>query len=172
MKIIGVGVSKTATSSLASALTHLGFPCVHSADPGRIELSAAMVDGQAAARYRELDIMYPQSKFILTVRDKDSWLESCRRHWMRTDLQTASPRVRFEFNWCRVKLFGRTTFDASNHWAAYQKHLSDVRNYFASRTDDLLTVDITAGDGWEPLCEFLGVEAPDIPFPCENVHSQ
>ena len=24
------------------------------------------------------------------------------------------------------------------------------------------------GDGWEPLCKFLGVEVPDVPFPRVN----
>ncbi|HEX8335676.1 MAG TPA: sulfotransferase [Pyrinomonadaceae bacterium] len=32
----------------------------------------------------------------------------------------------------------------------------------------LLVMDITAGDGWEVLCPFLGVEIPDRPFPHEN----
>jgi 3'(2'), 5'-bisphosphate nucleotidase len=33
----------------------------------------------------------------------------------------------------------------------------------------LLVLDITAGEGWEKLCPFLGKPIPDIPFPKANV---
>jgi hypothetical protein len=29
-------------------------------------------------------------------------------------------------------------------------------------------MDITAGDGWEKLCGFLGMPVPDAPFPHEH----
>jgi hypothetical protein len=96
MKIIGVGLSKTGTSSLAAALNQLGFRCVHSWQAYAIGVQAAMVDGPAASRYRELDIMYPGSRFILTLRQREAWLESCRKHWERPGLAQEAPQVRFE----------------------------------------------------------------------------
>jgi len=33
------------------------------------------------------------------------------------------------------------------------------------RPDDLLVMDIPAGDGWEQLCAFLALPEPDAPFP-------
>src|SRR4029079_3714264 len=83
MKIIGVGISKTGTSSLAAALTELGYRCVHGWPPWKLEHAKALVDVNAACRFRELDVMYPGSKFILTVRQREPWLESCRKHWER-----------------------------------------------------------------------------------------
>jgi hypothetical protein len=168
MKIIGVGLSKTGTTSLAEALDVLGFPCVHSAHPFLIESASALVDTPAAARYRELDILYPGSKFILTLRDRDSWLESCRKHWARVPLETADPTVRFEYLWCRARLFGRTDFDPENHWRAYVRHVDEVRRYFIARPSDILEINIIRGDGWGPLCQFLECPIPPVPFPWRN----
>jgi glycosyltransferase involved in cell wall biosynthesis len=168
MKIFGVGISKTGTSSLAAALTHLGFPCVHGWPPADIEKAAALVDVNAACRYRELDVMYPGSKFILTTRERETWLPSCQRHWEVSNFAKARADVRFEFMWCRAALFGRLDFDPENHWRSYLRHVNGVREYFANRPDDLLEIDIPGGDGWEPLCRFLNVPAPDSPFPWKN----
>jgi len=119
-------------------------------------------------RFRELDMMYPGSKFILTLRDKDSWLDSCRRHWDRVRIEEMHPTARFEYAWCRVKAFGTTKFDLDNHWRCYCRHLDAVREYFADRPMDMLVMDIIAGDGWNKLCPFLEVPVPKIPFPWKN----
>ena len=29
-----------------------------------------------------------------------------------------------------------------------------------------------AGDGWEPLCKFLGAPVPDVPYPSENSRAE
>jgi 3'(2'), 5'-bisphosphate nucleotidase len=42
-------------------------------------------------------------------------------------------------------------------------------DYFKDRPQDLLVIDVTAGEGWEKLCPFLGKPTPDIPFPKANV---
>src|SRR5690348_16204945 len=114
MKIIGVGLSKTGTTSLAGALQILGFSCIHSCESYMLETASAMVDGPAAARFPQLDVLYPGSKFILTVRDKQEWLQSCAAHWQRTPMHSMHPYAKFEFGWCRVKLFGTTDFEWDN----------------------------------------------------------
>ena len=48
---------------------------------------------------------------------------------------------------------------------AYATHERNVREYFAGRPEDLLVMNVTAGDGWELLCPFLGKPVPDFPFP-------
>ena len=50
----------------------------------------------------------------------------------------------------------------------YKNHNREVNEYFKDRPDDLLVMDVTAGDGWEKLCPFLGVDIPDIDFPPAN----
>ena len=49
----------------------------------------------------------------------------------------------------------------------YRRHNADVVRYFSGR-ECLLTMDITAGDGWETICGFLELPVPDQPFPHIN----
>ncbi|MDZ7673819.1 MAG: sulfotransferase [Acidimicrobiales bacterium] len=37
---------------------------------------------------------------------------------------------------------------------------------------DFLELDITAGEGWAPLCELLSVPEPAVPFPWANRDQQ
>ena len=169
-KVFGVGLSKTGTSSLAKALSVVGVPCLHSWDLAQLDKHPAASDVSIALRFRELDVLYPGSKFILTVRDRGAWLDSCRRHWSRhpAPLPDQAPGARFEYMWCRVKLYGRLDFDPENHWRCYTRHVEAVRDYFAGRPEDLLEMNIVAGEGWEKLCPFLGISVPGVRFPWEN----
>jgi hypothetical protein len=104
------------------------------------------------------DAQYPGSRFILTVRDLDDWLDSRRRHVQKNQEMDAAGD--YDGGFLDVDV------DA---WAKeYVEHEAIVRAYFAERPDDLLVLDITGGDGWEPLCEFLGHPVPDAPFPWKN----
>jgi hypothetical protein len=44
-------------------------------------------------------------------------------------------------------------------------HYKNVLEYFKNRPDDLLIIDICAGQGWEKLCPFLDKPLPQYPFP-------
>jgi hypothetical protein len=46
----------------------------------------------------------------------------------------------------------------------FREHIADVQAEIPAHR--LLTFDLR--DGWQPLCEFLQVEVPDIPFPRTN----
>ena len=101
------------------------------------------------------DVQYPGSKFILTVRDVDEWLESRRRHVEKNQQRAAEGA--YDGKFLEVHL------PAWEH--EYRRHEGMVRSYFADRPDDLLVLDVTAGDGWEPLCEFLGLPYRSGRFP-------
>ena len=55
---------------------------------------------------------------------------------------------------CR-QLYGTHVFDEDTFRRAYARHDSRVRDYFAGREQDLLVIDICAGEGWERLCPFV-----------------
>jgi hypothetical protein len=176
-KVFGIGLGKTGTSSLHRALELLGYKSllsgdaetmglVHRAiDEGRPLLHYldpepdALLDSLAIRVYFYLaDVQYPGSKFILTVRDLDDWLESRRRDIERIQKVNAAggdPE-------------GIPKVDVDAWRAEYVEHEAVVRAYFADRPDGLLVLDITAGDGWEPLCEFLGRPLPEAPFPWQS----
>jgi GT2 family glycosyltransferase len=169
-KIFGIGLSKTGTSSLAKALDILGYRAIHCPQTmAEIEEHDAATDTPVAAQFRYLDERYPDSRFIYTVRNMDSWLLSCQHHWnfeSRWPGQRPSP---FGIASDR-RLYGHLRFDRKAWRAAYHRHDQNVRSYFAARPfKDLLIMDITAGDAWDALCPFLGKAVPDIPFPHANV---
>jgi len=165
-KIFGLGMCKTGTTSLHRALKQLGFRSVHY--PRLPEILSGqfdwMDDYDAASDipivpfYPQLDAAYPGSKFILTVRNVDEWLQSMEKWW------GAEATTEYIID-IRLAVFGINTFRADRLKYVYEKHLRDVREYFKNRPDDLLIMNICEGDGWEKLCPFLKKSAPDVKFP-------
>ena len=47
---------------------------------------------------------------------------------------------------------------------AYQRYYDEVRRLVPEK----MRLEYRLGDGWEPLCEFLGIEVPDVEFPRRN----
>ena len=99
MRILGVGLSKTGTTSLHEALQILGYSSLHfdeirlndilyglakTPDFRRYDDVDAVTDIPSAYFYRELLCAYPQSKAILTLRDPDSWWRSVETHMNRS----------------------------------------------------------------------------------------
>jgi 3'-phosphoadenosine 5'-phosphosulfate (PAPS) 3'-phosphatase len=178
MKIFGIGLSKTGTTSLARALEILGYRTrdymgvtkytpgdLSSVDLEEIEANDAFTDTPIPSFYRELDTAFPGSKFILTVRDKEGWLRSCKKQFnqkLAAKQNEASIRV-FE------DLYGTAVFDEEHFSAGYDRFISSVEAYFKDSPEDLLILNVSAGEGWEKLCPFLGKPIPDVPFPKANV---
>jgi hypothetical protein len=176
-KIFGIGLNKTGTSSLHVALRMLGLRSLHwggaegyrkvrrAHEEGRPLLhyftedyDAYMDIGWLTANFDLADAQYPRSKFILTTRDVDGWLNSRQRHVERNVRNQAAGRYDGKF----------VTVDRTDWWHEYRKHHRRVYSYFADRPDDLLVMDICAGDGYEKLCAFLGKPVVAEPFPREN----
>jgi Sulfotransferase domain len=164
MKVFGIGLSRTGTTSLTVALAHLGFRSYHfPRSREMIEGLDAATDTPVAAWFRELDAAYPGSRFILTLRDLPGWLESCRALW------NSSVHLFDDFT-CEIhrQLYGREDFDPATFATAYLRHQEQVQRYFAGRDRDLLLMDICAGEGWDRLCPFLDIDPPATPFPYLN----
>jgi hypothetical protein len=206
MKILGVGLSKTGTSSLHRALQILGYSSLHfdeerlvdvldgsnpTPDFRRYDDVDAVLDLPTAVFYEELLAAYPECRCILTVRDVDSWWRSVSRYFndrfpvdlrRRTALgerfhRFSSVRIAKsehymspEANRFRARLrryvYGSATAHEFLYKKRYLEHNDAVRRRIPS--DRLLVMDITAGDGWEPLCGFLDLPVPEVPFPREN----
>lgn len=168
-KVFGIGLSRTGTTSLAKALALLGYKSIHARGLHHIEMYEASTDVPVAARYRQLDKRYPNSRFILTVRDMDSWLESCRQHYEGYNpFELRNFKQAVEYAFCRGVLYGIEGFDPDVFKVAYHRFVDGVHEYFKDRSHDLLELNIVAGEGFEKLCPFLGKSALDTPFPKSN----
>lgn len=121
---------------------------------------------------------YPEAKVILVERSLDSWTgsfgESFLDHWLfgfdDWFLTTLS-------NWVGYRRMTglRDTFHgwigASSRSGAY-KSLPDLHAehhaMVRARVPKDQLLDFNLKDGWEPLCKFLDVPVPDMPFPHVN----
>ncbi|MEW6405157.1 MAG: sulfotransferase family protein [Chloroflexota bacterium] len=171
-KVFGIGLSKTGTTSLASALEMLGYKSIHARSADEIETHEASTDVPVAARYRQLDKLYPGSRFILTVRDVDSWVESCRKHFNNySPYRINNVKLAAEYGFCRGVLYGIDHFDPDVFRAAYQRHTEGAREYFRDRPNDCLELNIIAGEGFDKLCPFLSKPTLQATFPKANEYT-
>lgn len=194
MQVIGAGFGRTGTMSLKLALEELGFaPCYHMyevfAHPGHAEIWHAAAKGAAADWrdflkdykaavdwpvchfWRELAETFPDAKILLTERDEDAWYKSIlqtifdvmnRSDEFAND-PVRGPQMRMARYVVKEKTFaGRTDRDSA--LAVYRAHNEAVKRAFPR--ERLLVYDV--GEGWAPLCEFLGVAVPASPFPRTN----
>ena len=190
LSVIGAGFGRTGTESMKLALEALGKgPCHHMkevlVDSEQIALwrSAAQgdlpeweeafagynsaVDWPTAYFWRELSEYYPDAKVLLTVRSADSWHESMTNTIFKT-LKASTDPASIGLKLIGEGVFGGRLDDRAHAIAVYEKNIADVQAAFTQ--ERLLTYHL--GEGWEPLCQFLGEPVPNIPFPRSNPREQ
>ena len=137
------------------------------------------VDWPACSFYGEIMEAFPEAPVILTVRDPDRWYESVRSTIYGISQLSAGPGfMRLAFALTGLFAPGVTgiarladgimwqgTFagrfeDRSYAIETFRRHNERVRRRVPP--ERLLVYDVK--EGWAPLCDFLGVEAPDEPF--------
>jgi predicted naringenin-chalcone synthase len=196
VKVIGAGFGRTGTMSLKVALEELGAgPCLHALEARRAEGGLAShweqlangqpvdwhkafegwgstVDWLGARFYPEMLQAWPQAKVILSVRDPEDWYESTHASLHATrelagGLRGADqvvPVLKAVDSAIWEDLFdGR--FDERDHAIeVFERHRLQVARVVPA--ERLLIYDIR--EGWQPLCDFLGVPVPKTPFPHLN----
>lgn len=163
MKIFGLGLSKTGTRSLAQALTILGYSTVHYPwSMQEIDEHEASLDIPIACRYKELDQLYPNSKFILTTRPFEEWIEKRRT---KPPDPHRPPQWKLE---TRLRMYGDIKFNEEKYTKSYFDHHVDVEKYFKNRQGDLLIIPLYNYNKWELLCKFLDKKIPSVEYPWEG----
>lgn len=161
MKVFGIGMGRTGTTSLHDAFTILGLKSIHyPRDLSVIDSLDAAAD--ISLYYKELDKKYPGSRFIVTVRNIKDWLDSVERFSRTMPLAPPTPGS----NWMRR--YGTVKFEEPRMQSTFLAHYAEVEAYFKGREAETLTMNIPGGDGWEKLCPFLGKPIPNVPFPYSN----
>lgn len=192
LKVIGAGIGRTGTYSLKLAVNRLGLgPCHHMEEvlhnmPVQVPLWTAAVNGvpdwqaiyqgyasavdwPTAGFFRELRDAYPSARFILTHRTPESWVESFSETIYKAmagkDQAPQEMRAWLDMSIGVIRKSGfPPDLDAGGLMRAFTDHNNAVKAAIpASR---LLVYQVK--DGWEPLCEFLGVPVPAEPFPRTN----
>lgn len=148
---------------------------------GPLDGYASTVDWPGCAFWRELAAEYPSAPIVLSVRPPAKWYASFRETVgaLLAAGQTEDPTtVPPEFSdvlavrdlIVRDRSFG-PDFDVDDEdavLAAYHRHNHAVTT--ETPAERLLVFDVA--DGWEPLCRFLEVPVPTVPFPHANDRDQ
>lgn len=164
MKVFGIGFSRTGSTSLTAALKEMGLSARHfprSYDD--VLKHEGLTDMSVALGYKYLDFMFPDARFILTVRPLDQWLASMEAFFGELGRVTINER----HHRLHRALYGTDVFDERLMREAYFRHRDDVTNHFRGRSS-LLTIDVTSGNPYPALAEFLGFDVPKTQFPHLN----
>jgi Sulfotransferase domain len=187
--VVGAGVGRTGTHSLKLALEQLlDAPCHHMleiiSDPSQrprwtdaiegrpVDWSAmlapyrATIDWPSSAFWRELAAANPNALVLLSVRDPEAWYRSASSTVFATyDNEPAELRPWLDtFRKLLRERFCDRFDDPAAMMDAFVRHNDSVRAEVAP--DRLL--EWTPSDGWEPICDRLGLPVPTEPFPVTN----
>lgn len=192
MKVIGVGLGRTGTHSLKTAINQLGIgPCHHMDQvlqnlPAQVPLWSAATDGTAdwsaiydgynsavdwptAGFFGELLGAYPSAKFVLTERSPETWADSFKEtiYTLLAEKEKAPPEIH---PWLDMA----NNVVAKSGFAPGLEREDLIKGFIAHNEMVKKTIPakqllvFAVKDGWEPLCTFLGEPVPDEPFPRTN----
>ena len=202
-KIFCIGQNKTGTSSLERLLTLFGF-MMGDQPVGEVLSLDWLIDRNAEriirycytadafqdvplscpGLYKELDKAFPDSIFILTVRNSpDEWFNSLAR--FHTKLFSSDPNrlpneddlnsvtylykgyalevFRHLYGYPKIPLYDRDAY--KNH---YIMDNDEKRIYFKERPNNFIEINLAIKDDFRRLCEFLSVETNINGFPWLN----
>jgi len=138
---------------------------------------AVSADPPAVAFAGDLMDVYPEAKVILVERDIDEWYRSFNTAVIEPSW---SPFLNFLGDWdpwligpvrdCHFRWI-RGWWGAQSKEEMQVKARSMYREHYAfvrENTPRERLLEYKLGEGWEPLCRFLGKEVPDVEFPRVN----
>ncbi len=193
-KIFCIGFGKTATTTLESTLKGFGLKLGNQAVGEMLvedwynkkydriirfcHTAEAFQDNPfgCPGLFKIFDQEFPNSKFILTVRDNsEEWYNSLVRFHsnlfsntdeMPTETELANALYRYKgflldsrkwiFNYPKVPLY-----DSDYYQSTYLQHIDDVKRYFKNENEKLLILNIKQENSYKDLCDFLGVDMPE-----------
>ena len=143
----------------------------------------ATVDFPGYPYYKILLKKYPDAKVILTKRNSDAWYQSTYDTIWQAGPQSfpakitllgkmlLNSRLKNKMNCIKFmrKIYLSNQFDDQFGTPAVAKntftnHIKEVSQYVPK--EQLLIYEVA--DGWQPLCNFLGLDIPEVEFPHLN----
>lgn len=189
LAVVGAGVGRTGTHSLKVALEQLlGGTCHHMiemfGDEGQMQAwtdaiegrsvdwtevlakYSAIVDWPGGSFWPELTAAFPDALVLLSVRDPEAWYRSAS-HTIFLTFDSMPSEITPWMNTFRGLL--QTRFcdrldDPTAMMDAFVRHNDAVR----AAIPPSRLLEWTPSDGWDPICERLGLPAPTETFPVTN----
>lgn len=176
-KIFVIGLSRTGTNSITSALEVLDFKGHHYPGMCFFNKTPLWLKGNTLLKhdvFSDITVIpfyqyyynkYPNSVFILTTRKKELWLDSLSK---KPNLNDEVWRYTYKDK-LREFLYGSSKYKHSNYSESYDQYHKSVRTFFETRDSSrFLELSVVHGEGWEKLCQFLDHPLPNVPFPHKN----
>ncbi|MFA9556921.1 sulfotransferase [Evansella sp. AB-rgal1] len=199
-KIFCIGFNKTGTTSLKKAFDNLGFNVgnQHYAELLMNEYLSGNFDAiikycksaqvfqdfpfSVPNTYKYLDDAYPDSKFILTIRDSpEQWYNSLVRYHSilfgngkvptkenLMDTRYVFPGWMWKYNRIFYGLPENDPYNKGILMNHYQKYIEGVKQYFKDRPNDILIINLSEKEAYKKFCSFLNISSPFNEFPWEN----
>ena len=172
-KIFCIGLEKTGTAPLARALQNIGYNVTGKNGP-LLRPRIAQVYQHVCIRksykfeafygnpwplmFREMYQLWPNAKFILTIRDPNEWIASMTQAFGGTSTPI------------RELIYGAGDPAGQENQYIRQmvKHENAVREFFLKDPGSLLVMDISESNDYQPLERFLGRTHHAKNFPNEG----
>ncbi|TQD33807.1 sulfotransferase [Haloflavibacter putidus] len=200
-KVFGIGLNKTGTTSLTKAMSGLGYRVGDQYNALKDFESYQKRDFKPIIKYCKtaqffqdipfslpftyviLDHYFPNSKFILTIRDNpEQWYESLTsfhaKLWGKNNKTPVKKNlisakyIRKGLPWDLIQEFFDTRdndpYEKETLINHYLNHNKQVKHYFQNRTEDLLVLNVSKKGAYRELCRFLNKPVNAEEFPWEN----
>ena len=196
-KVFVIGFNKTGTTSIEKTLIQFGYIMGHQRtgeflfddiSEGKYESLIEFCKSAEAFQdvpfsfpdiYKTIDQHYPNSKYILTVRDSsEQWYNSMVKFhskiWNDGKIPTKEVLANTDYVYKGYPLntlnfvYGDEIYDQNKYIQVYKKHNIDVLKYFKERPNDLICINISKDNDYQRLCAFLNVSSNKSSFYWEN----
>lgn len=215
-KVFCIGFNKTGTTTLEAVLRQHGLAMPKQLDQETtlqhvLDNKSFDVLGKFLAEYDAVqdvpfsqqrtyitcDALFPGSKFILTVRDPDEWVDSYINYYgkeFEIGIDQAVSEETFQdknlyleknyvhrllsrslasFNGTRMETVWQRAFDRDYLKSRFNERNAEITWYFNKRPQDLLVIDVTTEKDTGRLLSFLGLDdGLAAPFPKLNAGSK
>ncbi|MBU2977221.1 sulfotransferase [Alteromonas sp. C1M14] len=192
-KVFVIGLSRTGTNSLSTALREYSLSGAHWNGPNgkpildweEIEHFQFVSDTPVSFIFETLYYAYPDAYFIYTTREVSSWAKSLENHFEWSNGFQGFKELVFRTKSTPNKIINiplwavihRNLYANASSWEdAYNKFDRRVKKFFSNKKDaNLLMLDVGLPDEekWIRLSEFLGTPfTPLKPFPRKNIKLQ
>jgi len=153
-KIFHVGLPRTGSQSLTQALKLLGLTVIQWP-----RLQSEIITSQAVTEMYQADLAdllrrWPDARFIWTTRRAEDWLRSCDK---------TAPQIHDRWNPADPRDFSFWSLSSDARLALYSQREAEARA--AILPARLLVWPLCEQPAWKPLCDFLGLPIPAVPFP-------
>ncbi len=175
-KVFILGLPRTGTTSICSALLNEGMKVAHTAYTNKtFELAQVLADTPIYNDYKALDSHYPKSKFVVLTRPMDKWLPSISQLLQRIFVNVTrddggfNPIIKRSFTSAFSPFTKENIENPDFLVSCYDRHLSEIKAHFKEREADVIHLEVNNDDDYSRLCNFLDIETKHSAFPHLNI---